>query len=1087
MKQKLLNSIRLRALMLVAVLCAAFAGQAWGQAVTLYSESFGDNGSSNTAFSSYSGYSAVTSMFTGSGTVASHYTGSGKVGKNSVSPSDTYSGASGKSAAWYQASAGSSTTDVLIISGIKISGYESLNLSFGMNMTTGKSNTNTTTVSYKIDDGEFQSLSFTHPTSSGWGLKSGSISGTGSSLTIKFTMTTTGGFTTRYDDIKVTGVAAAPSYSITAVSNNESYGTVSLSSPTITGSPKSGYRYASPAYTVTSGTATVAQDGNYFTVTPSEDCTVQINFEPIPTHTATFSVNGNTSRTATVAEGAAITFPEAVADPSASQIPETYNGKTFLGWYTEEYTNASVAPDYVNTATATMGVANVTYYAVYADVAEEESEDVKDAVKSQTLQYDGWTYSGTTTDKSSYRLFGNGSYIESEAFDLSKLIKVVVYGGTFGGGTYNSISIGDGTSTWKDVTVSGSSQTGENIYTGGTALSGTKALRVTSKSGDGSSSGVRISKVEIYVKGTTRTESNYTTDIRSEAGISFAEAEVSVQRTSGYAGQALTNPNSLTVAYSSSDETVATVNSLTGAIMELKKAGITNITATFAGDATYKPAEVSYELTVTEKLPNGLVYAVAEVEKLTTDAAFTNELTNGYSLTVAYSSNNTEVATVNAFTGEVTIKGAGSTTITATFAGDATYEEGEASYTLTVSKATPTLSFAKSSVNVELDEGTYKQVVTTEPADLPVTYSSSKGSVATVASDGTVTLLTTGSTTITANFAGNDLYNSANVSYTLKVDVSATLPFSFNNGKGSLPTGMTQSGLGTDYDSENAKLRFDNTGDNLILKMNAAPAYLSFALKGNGFSGGTFKVQISADGVDYSDLASVTSISNVAQYETFYEFPSTTRYIKWIYTTKSTGNIGLGSIQVKAGEPITIGSAGYTTYVPKHKVSFPDGVTGYIATATGASTVTLNSVDVVPVGTPLVLKATAGSYELPVTEESADDVSGNLLQASDGSVTSDGSTIFALGVGKTGENEGKIGFYLVKKDETIPAGKAYLTVPASVKEFLTFVFDDLPTTVSEVKNDGVNTEKSIFNLAGQKMSKLQKGVNIVNGKKVLVK
>lgn len=208
MKKLLLNSILL--------LCTLIVGtsSSWADPVTIYSETFGDNGNSNTVFGSYSGYSATTAMFVGSGTVASHYSGNGKVGKNSVSPSDTYSGASGLSAAWFTGSK-DATTDVLIISGINISGYESLNLSFGMNMTNGASNTNTTTVSYKIDSGEYQTLSYAHPTSFGWGLKSGSISGTGTSLTIKFTMATTGGFTTRYDDIKVTGTTSLTSSAAT--------------------------------------------------------------------------------------------------------------------------------------------------------------------------------------------------------------------------------------------------------------------------------------------------------------------------------------------------------------------------------------------------------------------------------------------------------------------------------------------------------------------------------------------------------------------------------------------------------------------------------------------------------------------------------------------------------------------------------------------------------------------------------------------------------------------------------------------------------------------------------------------------------
>ena len=56
-------------------------------------------------------------------------------------------------------------------------------------------------------------------------------------------------------------------------------------------------------------------------------------------------------------------------------------------------------------------------------------------------------------------------------------------------------------------------------------------------------------------------------------------------------------------------------------------------------------------------------------------------------LTVAYSSSVPAVATVNTSTGEVTLVAVGTTTITATFAGNDTFNGGSASYTLTVSDA----------------------------------------------------------------------------------------------------------------------------------------------------------------------------------------------------------------------------------------------------------------------------------------------------------------------------------------------------------------------------------------------------------------
>lgn len=53
-------------------------------------------------------------------------------------------------------------------------------------------------------------------------------------------------------------------------------------------------------------------------------------------------------------------------------------------------------------------------------------------------------------------------------------------------------------------------------------------------------------------------------------------------------------------------------------------------------------------------------------------------------LVVTYSSSNTSVATVNSSTGVVTIKAVGTTTITASFAGNENYYDNSASYTLTV-------------------------------------------------------------------------------------------------------------------------------------------------------------------------------------------------------------------------------------------------------------------------------------------------------------------------------------------------------------------------------------------------------------------
>ena len=82
----------------------------------------------------------------------------------------------------------------------------------------------------------------------------------------------------------------------------------------------------------------------------------------------------------------------------------------------------------------------------------------------------------------------------------------------------------------------------------------------------------------------------------------------------------------------------------------------------------------------------GLAYTETEFTIDFGDDFTAPTLTNPYNLTVSYASDNTDVATV-ADNGDVTIKGVGTATITASFAGNDDYKAGSASYTLTVNEA----------------------------------------------------------------------------------------------------------------------------------------------------------------------------------------------------------------------------------------------------------------------------------------------------------------------------------------------------------------------------------------------------------------
>ena len=130
----------------------------------------------------------------------------------------------------------------------------------------------------------------------------------------------------------------------------------------------------------------------------------------------------------------------------------------------------------------------------------------------------------------------------------------------------------------------------------------------------------------------------------------------------------------------------------------------------------------------------------------------------------------------------------------------------------------------------------------------------------------------------------------------------AELPFVFDGGRDDIVNtpGLTSSGLGSDYGSS-PKLKFTAASNAVILHFDERPGTLSFDIKGNGFSGGTFQVLTSVNGEDYDVLKEYTSISaaTTGQHETFDNLGENVRYIKWLYKTRSSGNVALGNIKLE--------------------------------------------------------------------------------------------------------------------------------------------------------------------------------------------
>ena len=181
-----------------------------------------------------------------------------------------------------------------------------------------------------------------------------------------------------------------------------------------------------------------------------------------------------------------------------------------------------------------------------------------------------------------------------------------------------------------------------------------------------------------------------------------------------------------------------------------------------------------------------------------------------------------------------------------------------------------------------------------------------------------------------------------------------------------------------------------------------------------------------------------------------------------------------------ASVDVTIGETGYATLNALWPVTIPEGVkayTGKIDSKDGALELFLTEVNgTIPSATPVVLKGNADTYTFNFTDDV--ETLDNDLKGTYAETDAAGKYILAKPERKY------IGFYLAETG-TIVAGKAYLELPANAGEVkgITLVGDNA-TGIASVENT-TTENNAVFNLAGQRVSEAQKGIFIINGKKVL--
>lgn len=231
----------------------------------------------------------------------------------------------------------------------------------------------------------------------------------------------------------------------------------------------------------------------------------------------------------------------------------------------------------------------------------------------------------------------------------------------------------------------------------------------------------------------------------------------------------------LPVTYTSSNTDFCMI--MNGTLLLSQNPGEVTITAKFAGNDDYLPAEASYLIRVIkkEKAEAGIAFEetmlMVDLSKKTMTAEQLG-FKNPNNLTVTYSSNKTDVAEVDA-EGNVTLKKAGRVNIDVTFAGNDEYKAATASCTLIVNdyRNTPKLSFDQEEYTANMREGNTFSGATlyNESEVAPLTYTSSNEEVAEVAANGVVILRSTGETTITVWFAGDNDFKATSASYKLTV------------------------------------------------------------------------------------------------------------------------------------------------------------------------------------------------------------------------------------------------------------------------------------------------------------------------------
>lgn len=907
-------------------------------------------------------------------------------------------------------------------------------------------------------------------------------------------------------------------FTLTATSNNADYGTVSVSGNIITASPATNCRVSTTKpYEVTEGEATVTQNGNVFTVTATDDCSVRINFEVIPSYAVT--IETPTGGTLEVKKGDdVVTTGDNIAVGTELTVTATPDeGFKFKNWQAIDATTHTYTAS--NTGTYTMTENTVTfkanfdarvYYQVkwmvngslYSTDNYEEGDDV--TFPSSVADIEGKTFVGWVDGEISGTTDDEPAFVTSATMGTETLTYYAVFADKTPGNSATKEDVltlaTTGVTSSNYTSWSGKTATSDAVYAGCSAKPGTDAIQLRSDKNESgivtTASGGKLKKVSlVWSDGTA---SGRTLNIYGKNTAYTAASDLYDSNKQGTLLGTIAKGKNTTLTITG-DYTFVGLRSNDGA-MYLPSITIEWLTGT--PDAYSDYCTTVAEDTRTAVNITGFSVSSAIMVK---DEMYETSVTNdqeGWNANYIYTSDNTDVAEIDE-DGIIYAYKKGSANVTATLnvdKKDATYKAGETrSITIAITVENPRHTVKFFSNGEEITEATAE---VEEEADIefpaaPTISGYNFSGWATSAIIGTsdekpavVDAATMGTSdmnfyavygygyeeNVTATFDASDVSNLTEsteyvrcwVDNSTKIELYLSAGSRYTSGtpntwsvtKGTsnyfnieIPSGKLKKIVTTIDKEKNSSYIIGGVSDGATLSSYDEDTETQIVTVNDDMS----SVNCYATS-DYQIRASKIDVEAVA-----YVFSA---YMTTIPTTVS----------------IAISSAKYATFCYPMALDFSgvEGLTAYKAVVSG-NIVQFEPVASVPACEGVLLKGAEGTYAIPVAAaaEAFDD---NAFIGVTKDTEVDDTGIFVLMDGDDG-----VGFYKTTSVFTVGAHTAYLPATSSARSFISFDLDDVTTGVCDVAAETLSRSGVVYTLQGQRVAKARRGLYIVDGKKTLVK